>query len=53
MSGVQAEAQETGCRMPGDQVGAEFITLSNHKRLPTPLIRPPDPFDPTFGLARG
>lgn len=38
MSGVRAEAQEAGCRMPGGQVGAEFITLSNQKRLPTPLI---------------
>ena len=37
MSGVRAEAQEAGCRMPGGQVGAEFITLSNQKRLPTPF----------------
>ena len=38
MSGVQAEAQEAGCRMPGGQVGGEFITPSNQKRFPTPLI---------------
>ncbi len=44
MSGVRAEAQEAGCRMPGGQVGAEFITLSNQKRLPTPLILSPTRF---------
>ena len=40
MSGVRAEAQEAGCRIPGGQVGGEFITLSNQKRFPTPLFRP-------------
>jgi hypothetical protein len=40
MSGVQVEAQEAGCRIPGGQVGGEFITLSNQKRFPTPLFRP-------------
>lgn len=38
MSGVQAEAQEAGCRIPGGQVGGEFITPSNQKRLPPPLF---------------
>jgi len=32
------EAQEAGCRIPGGQVGGEFITPSNQKRLPTRLI---------------
>ena len=40
MLGVQAEAQEAGCRIPGGQVGGEFITLSNQKIFPTPLFRP-------------
>ena len=31
MSGGQAEAQEAGCRIPGGQVGGEFITPSNQK----------------------
>jgi len=38
MSGVQAEAQEAGCRISRGQVGDEFITLSNQKRFPIPLF---------------
>ena len=38
MSGVRAEAQESGCRILGSQVGGEFITRSNQKIFPTPLF---------------
>ncbi len=31
MPGVRAEAQESGCRISGGQVGGEFITRSNQK----------------------
>lgn len=35
MSGIRAEVREAGCRIPGCQIGGEFITLNNQKRLPT------------------
>jgi len=38
MSGVRAEVQEAGCRMSGGQVGGESFTLSNQKRLQTPVV---------------
>ena len=50
MSGVRAEAQESGCRILGSQVGGEFITRSNQKIFPTPLfsLKNPQPvFTPT------
>lgn len=45
MPGVRAEAQESGCRISGGQVGGEFITREQLENIPDPIVFPQEPFN--------